>query len=373
MLTALIGATLVARALTLPSGRGWIDAYVYLDAARHLLHSSADLYQGVAGVPGRAFIYPPAAAALFVPLLSIASWAGTPAAAFVWICIDAAALWVALLRLRGHLNVRDGSWWWAAVAMAGSLAVLDELWSGQANGAVLLLAVLAWERRTDWSCGVLLGAAMLLKPAVAVVFLVALATGRWRAALWGAATIVAGFVAVIPLVGIARVGQFVTEVLPHTVASASPDANNLSLSAAVHGLPAGLAVTAMHVALWIAVAVGARLGAERWSALVIALATVPVTAQTAWAHYYVYTLGLVMLLIARPERAARTAAWLFLVMALAGVTWFVAPVPHVVLPLATSMLVVWAVVLTVRGRRAIAPAERWALSSGTHRAVDTLP
>lgn len=429
--TAWIVWTLADHLRHMPTGGSWIDVYVYQWAADAFVSHPGQLYDAAhtqvqSSHTEPAFIYPPAGLLPFLPLVPLATRAGVSVAAGVWTCVDVAALAAALVVTGRRLGMDGRVLGGALLLLAFSGPVLMELDSGQVNGVELLLLVLAWTRLPHPSGGVLLGVAFALKP-VAAAFLVVLVVRRqWRATAVVVATVAVLTVPLAVAVGLDGTAYYVTRVGPFMLGHDTQDVANVSLTAVVDTFVGGRALSdhdprvlaplasgALAVAILVAVrtalaasvltvAVRRRLDATRECALL--LATIPLTAGTAWLHYYVYVLPLVLVAMSASSRALRRAAWILTPPALWNgllVQWIYDPYERtdlgsrllwakaMLLPLLTLALLGAVVARALRGaqssgsgpvhaeriaertvsapnpRRASAPATRWAVRSSS--------
>src|SRR5438874_452643 len=122
---------------------------------------------------GNAFVYPPLAALVSLPLALLAPMT----AAVLWSILNAAALVVALWLV----GVRD---WRCYVALLASLPVLNTLALGQMNGVLVLVIAFAWRFRDRAVLGgAAAGLAIALKLLAWPLFFWLLFTRRFRAAL----------------------------------------------------------------------------------------------------------------------------------------------------------------------------------------------
>src|SRR5438477_6625767 len=127
---------------------------------------------------GNAFVYPPLAALVSLPLALLAPMT----AAVLWSILNAAALVVALWLV----GVRD---WRCYVAFLASLPVLNTLALGQMNGLLVLAIAFGWRfRNRAVLAGAAAGLAIALKLLVWPLFFWLLFTRRFRAALVSLAT-----------------------------------------------------------------------------------------------------------------------------------------------------------------------------------------
>ena len=148
-------------------------------ASRHLV-SGEDMYADYPAEISDRFKYSPTFALLFAPL----AWLYWPVALFLWSCLNALVLFVAVERaLPGR----------AGVLALGALLleVLRGMQNAQSNALVaglIVLAFVAMERSNAWrtAAAVMLGACVKIFPLAALSF--ALPRRRvWRTGLWAAA------------------------------------------------------------------------------------------------------------------------------------------------------------------------------------------
>ena len=308
----------------MPTGSGWIDTYAYLDAVGKLFHSPAHLYdaarsQLTAVAAQRAFLYPPSALIPFVVLEPIQTAFGTAAAASVWVIADGAALIMAVLLL--CRSARLGRWNTSLVLLlaCGSAPTLLEIGSGQVNGLLLLLVALAIRDAGSRREALWLGLAIALKPVAPLLLLVPLCRGRYQNTLVAAAIAAGLNILMLPLVGFANEWFYLTVFLPFLSSHVVSDLNNLSPSNALQVLIGGrlispsdpVAITSVDGAALAGLlgtlvrftvaglaAVAMRRARTDSVAIAIALAVAPLIAATAWGHYYILLLPLLIVELA---------------------------------------------------------------------------
>jgi alpha-1,2-mannosyltransferase len=292
-----------------------IDLQVYRAGGEHLL-TGEPLYDGgvLLDLP---FVYPPFAAAVFVPLTVLP----LPVLKFAWTAAGVALVVFVVRRSAALLGWRAEP---AVVALlAAVLLALDPVrttfYLGQIN-VVLLAVVLAdvTGRPGRWrGIGVGLAAAVKLTPLVFVVYL--LVTGRVRAAVTALAT----FVTAVGVGFLVAPAESAAYWLEGTFAAAdriSPVTStaNHSLGGllARAGAPeaTGLVATALVGAAGLAVAgLAHRRGRTLLGVTLCGLLSAAI-APFAWSHHFVWFGPLVVLLAHRTIRSRRRAA-----AALAGV------------------------------------------------------
>lgn len=158
-------------------------------ASRHLV-SGEDMYAEYPSEISDRFKYSPAFALLFTPF----AWLYWPLALFLWSCLNALVLFVAVERV---LPGRAGLLALAALL----LEVLRGMQNAQSNALVaglIVLAFVAMERTNAWrtAAAVMLGACVKIFPLAALSF--AIPRRRvWRTGLWAAA--VGATLLVLPL------------------------------------------------------------------------------------------------------------------------------------------------------------------------------
>jgi hypothetical protein len=188
------------------------DVVAGRDPYSHLLQQVNDTRSGDIGVHARGYVYPPLLAlALSLPLR---------------LGLDATALWVlwnllsvaAVLWMGRELNLalRGSRGWPGALAFAAALMlpafVTYDLFLGQADVLMAALAVGAcglWLRGNRWAA-LPLGLAIAVKPTLALVLLVWLWMGDWRAALRGAAVALALLLAPFAPLGLNTLRDYLT-------------------------------------------------------------------------------------------------------------------------------------------------------------------
>jgi hypothetical protein len=168
------------------------DFTAYIEAAR-ALRAGQDPYLGAPP-----YLYPPLLAVLLVPL----TFVPMKVAAWVWAVASSAALATAAL-LVARESTRSARVLVLALLFAPFAATQ---WNLQANAFVLLLIVLAraaLDEKRQIGGGVALGLSIAVKPLALVAALALLLLGRWRAALFAAATALSSFLLVLPFLGVA--------------------------------------------------------------------------------------------------------------------------------------------------------------------------
>lgn len=285
-----------------------IDLQVYRAGGEHLL-AGEPLYDGgvLLDLP---FVYPPFAAAVFVPLTVLP----LPVLKLLWTLAGVALVVFVVRRSAALVGWRTEP---AVLALlAAVLLALDPVrttfYLGQIN-VVLLAVVLAdvTGRPTRWrGVGVGLAAAVKLTPLVFVVYL--LLTGRVRAAVTALAT----FAAAVGVGFLVAPADSVTFWLEGTFAAAdriSPVAStaNHSLGGllARAGAPevVGLAATAVVGAAGLAVAVLAHRRGHTLLGVTLCGLLSAAVAPFAWSHHFVWFGPLVVLLAHRAVQGDRRA------------------------------------------------------------------
>jgi hypothetical protein len=177
-----------------------------------LVQQTSDTQPGDTGLHAHGYVYPPLlAVVLALPLrlgLSpVALW-------LLWNLANVAAvLWMGrelTVALRGRSDWA-GSLAFAAATLLGAVATYD-LSLGQADLLMAALVVGAcglWLRRNPWA-GLVLGAAIAIKPTMALVLLVWLWKGDWHAALRGALAALALVVVPFLLLGWEALRDYLT-------------------------------------------------------------------------------------------------------------------------------------------------------------------
>ena len=152
---------------------------IFRTASRHLV-AGKDLYAEYPEEHSDRFKYSPTFALLFAPL----AWLAWPAALFLWSCLNALVLFLAVER------VVPGR---AGLLALGALLleVLRGMQNAQSNALVaglIILAFLAMERASAWraAAAVMLGACVKIFPLAALSFAVP-RRGVWRTGIWALA------------------------------------------------------------------------------------------------------------------------------------------------------------------------------------------
>ncbi len=304
----------------LPQDPGWLDTYVYARGASNFLAHPTHLYdaampQLASSRPVNAFIYPPSALLVFMPLVPVTRTLGVGWASALWSMFDSAALLFGLVLIARQLGIRAEHAGWALVAMMLSLPVLSEVASGQVGGAIVLLLALSWRTWPRASSGVLLGAALAIKPMAPLLLLLPLALRRPRISAVAIATFLALNLVFAPFLGIHGLSFYVFHFLPYMEAHPMQDVANVAVGNVLQSWMHSTAFT--EVALWALRATAllflarALLHIEDSPVVpfAIALATVPLLAGTAWPHYYVCVLPGVLLLLTAQSISVRRVTW----------------------------------------------------------------
>jgi arabinofuranan 3-O-arabinosyltransferase len=322
------------RAVTMPSGNGWVDAFAYLDGAGALFHQPSALYSAAqqqlsVQAAERAYIYPPAGLLPFLPLVPIADHAGIRTAAAIWLMIDTAALITATVIIGRRLHLEAALTAGMVLLIVISAPLLSEIGAVQVNGVVLLCIALAWRdlaSRRMVRAGMWMGLAVAIKPVVPLLLLLPLLRRQWRTAAAAVAIAVGLNVLLVPVIGLDAAGVYVTRVLPFLASHVTESVDNLSpqsiLDVAIGGQPyypahhaplsplhllgvatvLALALRATAVILW---AVAVRRTDDDGLGLALTAALVPVVTATVWAHYYLYLVPLFLWAVARTRGTRR--------------------------------------------------------------------
>lgn len=358
----------------LPHGRhGWNDSYVYLGAATDFIAHPSHLYDNATiqltrSFATRAFLYPPSGLLPFLPLVPVVHAIGLHGASIVWSCVDTVALLSALVLVARRLGC---SWLviGAVIALVSRTPPVGwEIASGQVNGVVLLLIVLAVRRYPGRISGVLMALALCVKPVAGIVLLVPVLRRRPGVSAVAIAVIVALNLPFVPLIGLGTAAHYVGAILPFMLGYVIHDSYNGSLPNMLqlwlggghvvrrqsvssgdlpHAVDALITLWLARLAVlaaWLRVTLDGRVDATL--AFALALATVPIFSATVWPHYFLFTLPLVLTLVAdRPAwvRAGGVAAVVLMM------------VPNGAIGLWLSMLVLWAVTLVRLFSGRIAP------------------
>ena len=314
---------LLRQSFTHPSLTDFNDPLPALEAAHNLLHApGAPLYQ-VDGmdIPNRStFLYPPIAAALYVPFVTTSPW-------------DIVAMWSfhrTLFLVIGLLvaaalagRPRLPKWWEAALA-AGALAVylplIDALNLNQAQLHVTALFGAAWialDRGADRTAGVFLGLMFAIKPHLALMLPLLSQHARRTAlvALGAAAALAAASVA---WAGLAPHIDYLTQVIPLS-SRGYAFAGNQSIGGLLRRwmtdapidafvlAPPNAGITRATLAVWAALYAGAaalvwrarRSASLRMEITALAWLVATVGAPIAWSHHYAPTLFILAWLLRR--------------------------------------------------------------------------
>jgi hypothetical protein len=338
----ILGGFVVRRVLSMPGpGQGFVDAYIYMNAASTLVHHPAALYQpAIQGMAGSAYIasespnylYPPSGVIPFLPLVPLVQAAGKPLAASLWLVVDVAAAVAAVGLLARHLGLSRLAGALCLLLVAASAPMLSEIDADNVTGVLLLLLAGAWidmDARRE-RAGVWLGLAMALKPVVPLLLLVPLVRGRWRtfAVACGVGAVLNA--ALVPVLGWTTTWSYLSQVLPWSAGWLGPRPANLSLANLLRVFVGGgafsntgVALSPLHLAtLAAALGVAVRLGAvvlvlvaarrvaTPGLALGLAAAPVALLSGTVWAHYYLLVVPLLLWALATAPGRTRVALYL---------------------------------------------------------------
>ncbi|HXA28515.1 MAG TPA: glycosyltransferase family 87 protein [Candidatus Angelobacter sp.] len=316
----------------LPYGHGWLDTYVYARGATDFLVHPSHLYDAAmpqlhSASAQNAFIYPPSALIPFLPLVPLTRGLGVAWTAELWSWIDMVSLLAALVLIARQLGIGAERTAWILAGLMLCLPVLSDVDSGQVEGVILLLLTLSWRAFPRPSSGVLLGAALALKPVAPLLLLLPLAMRRPRVTLVAVGTLLLLNVPFLPFLGAGPTSFYFLHFLPYMGTHVMQDVANLSVANLLQTWLGGIpmipadptSVSPLHsvllvdVVLWtLRVAALLLLARElllrRQPPLVLfamALAMVPLLAPIAWAHYYVFVLPAVLVLLTGRSVRAR--------------------------------------------------------------------
>jgi hypothetical protein len=195
------------------------DLSFYWTAASHLLHgqpiySQAQLSGPYAPQGQDGFLYPPPFAALVIPLVWLAPQ-GAQVAEWIWSAIGALivvgvalALWRSERLGERYPLLRGNGRWLLVVGALTFPPVVGELSIGNVHLLLLGLFALAWlgirrgSARDDWTAGVALGVAAVIKVFPGVLLLWLLLTRRFRAAVAMVVGVAAFALVTLPITGI---------------------------------------------------------------------------------------------------------------------------------------------------------------------------
>jgi len=214
--------------------RGYLDGAHAVAAGQSpyapLLQQAPDMRPGSTGLHSHGYVYPPLlATVLALPIrLGLADgmvW-------LLWNLVNAAAvLWMGR---ELNLALRARTDWtstlvFAIAPLAGSIVMYD-LYMGQADLLMAALAIVAcglWLRNNPWA-PLVLGAEIAVKPTMALILLVWLYKGDWRAALRGALAAAALVVLPFTLIGMHALATYFTFLVQWNGLSASTEEINQS-------------------------------------------------------------------------------------------------------------------------------------------------
>jgi hypothetical protein len=282
--------------------RGWAyDFYPYYDGALRLLANGSP-YQSVtldgpfSPGPKGLYLYSPVLAALFVPMTSL----GEATAILVWAVLHIAALIGICALMPIARNLRFAIFGVAAL----SAPVLYDIDLGNVSLFVTLAAVLVWRWLDRPLGGIALAAALLVRPAMAVIAGWWLLRGLWRPVAWAVATFAA--IGAVSLVWLRPDVWLQWLTVLRNVSNVTGVKANVDLGSAVLmlGGSAGLAQIALYGGYAIAVAaILLSLRRDRELSFVVTLMATLLLSPLLWDHY------LTNLLVPAAFLAARGRTW----------------------------------------------------------------
>ena len=315
-------AAFTAHYLAGPPEARLIDLTVYRDAAIALLHGR-EIYAAASG-SSLPFTYPPFAALMALPLalvpLSVAQilWTAAKLASLVWL----------VFVLGRPLLARFGSWWPALLAAlvaacALTLPVRSDVAFGQVNlilmAAIVTDLLVAPQRRTR---GIIVGLAGAIKltPMLFVVYL--WFSGSRRAATTAMATFTACVVLGFVVDPDGSTHYWAGGLLETTRLSNVTDTDNQSLRAVLDRaqLPepwltlawAAVALSIGAALMGLAVAESRR--GDQASGVVLTGLLTALLSPVAWTHHFVWTVGLVVILLSSRGRRVVAALGLWVLL-----------------------------------------------------------
>ncbi len=321
------------------------DFAAYWLAGRRLLDGQP-LYDPAVGqaVGFGVWLYPPPAAAAFVPFALVAR----DLAAAAWIALMAAATVAGIAIAPVSARTR-----WIVLLLAGAMwPVSYAIKLGQVTPLLFLGFAVAW-RALDRPAAVgsigALGGVLKLQPALILGW--ALLTGRWRAVVIGAGVAAGAVLLTLPLTG---TGAYVDYVgLLGRVSGAVDTPNNMAPGAIAYGLGLGagaagiLQLVAMGAAVALAI-VAARRGSPDVG-LLAAVVVSQVASPVLWTHYAVVLLLPIAWLLERRQ-------WWAAAIPAAMSIPFVGITPNLAYPLAFAAVLVGLLAARPRAVMARAPA-----------------
>jgi hypothetical protein len=282
--------------------RGWAyDFHPYYDGALRLIASGSP-YQSVtldgpfSPGPKGLYLYSPVLAALFVPM----TWLGEIGAIIVWAGLHIAALVAicALMPVPRQLRV-------AIFGIAClSAPVLFDINLANVSLFVTLAAVLIWRWLDKPLSGIALGAALLVRPGMAVIGGWWLLRGRWRPIAWTIGTF--ALVGVVSLIWLRPDVWLQWLTVLRNVSNVTGVKANVDLGSAV--LMLGGSTTLAQIALYAGYAIAAAaillsLRRDRELSYVVTLMASLLLQPLLWDHY------LTNLLVPAAFLAARGRLW----------------------------------------------------------------
>ncbi|MGA7988305.1 MAG: glycosyltransferase family 87 protein [Candidatus Dormiibacterota bacterium] len=302
-------------------------------AAAHAVAGHSDIYaQFIHQPPNVAlsgFDYPPVVAFLLQPL----GWVPASVAATFWLWLTIACTTAAAGIAAFELLPRA----WPRLeltALASFLysAATYNYWHGQMNPVIFLLLALAlrsWLHGQQTRFGILIGVAASIKLAPIILVVLMVRRGWWQAAIACAATVTAGLVAGIAVLGFSTLHEYVTGVLPVLSAqdgwlynqSVSGVLNRLAGHAVLTPQPASLVITLVTYAvlalmlamLFLAVSPGMRSVRQRGAEFAAATLLMLLAGTVTWYPHYVSAIIAVFaamaILATQPAHRSRALLW----------------------------------------------------------------
>lgn len=283
-----------------PTGLGF-DIRAYYDAALRLAETGSPYQSETLSGPFRPgplglYLYAPPLAVFFAPLAQIP----VEGAAALWLLVRMLLLGLTIALMPVSRRIRLFTF---AVA-ACSAPILSDLNLGNVSLIVTFAAVVAW-RWLDRPLGAIaVGAALMLRPTMALVLAWWLLRGLWRPIAWGVGAAAVLFLCSLPFVGISGWNEYL--VVVRNVANVTGVPRNVDLASALLllGAPSGAAGLALIVGYGVVLAaVVFSLRRDRELSYVVTVMATLLLSPLLWNHY------LALLIIPAAFLASRGHAW----------------------------------------------------------------
>lgn len=320
MAAALFGVLILVMAavtwITHPTGLGY-DLKAYYNAALRLADTGSPYQAETLTAPYRPgpfglYLYAPPLAILIYPFTLIS----VEQASVVWLIARMLllGLTVGLMPVSGRVRL-------ATFAVAAcSAPVLSDLNLGNVSLILTFAAVVGWRFLDRPVGGVAIGASLLIRPTMGLLWIWWLLRRRWRPIAWGVAAVAALFLASLPFVGLAGWADYL--VVLRNISNVTGVLRNADLSSALLlvGAPASIAEAALLAGYAVAiVAFLMSLRRDRELSYVVTVMATLLLSPLLWNHYLTH------LMIPAAFLASRGRPWALILPLLAWLPLEVTP------------------------------------------------